>query len=58
MKFRKKAANNQRSSLVGGFNPIEKYESNWMISPGRGENSKNLKPPKEQTYEVISLTGK
>jgi len=26
--------------LVGGFNPVEKYLSNWMISPGRGENKK------------------
>ena len=24
--------------LVGGFNPSEKYESNWIISPGRDEN--------------------
>ena len=22
--------------LVGGFNPFEKYESNWIIFPGRG----------------------
>ena len=26
--------------LVGGFNPSEKYESNWIISPSRGENRK------------------
>ena len=31
--------------LVGGFNPFEKYQSNWIISPGRGENKKYLKPP-------------
>ena len=24
--------------LVGGFNPIEKHEWNWIISTGRGEN--------------------
>ena len=24
--------------LVGGFNPIEKYQSNWKSSPNRGEN--------------------
>ena len=24
--------------LVGGFNPFEKYESNWFTSPSRGEN--------------------
>ena len=31
--------------LVGAFNPIEKYESNWIISSSRGENEKYLKPP-------------
>ena len=31
--------------LVGGFNPFEWYQSNWIISPGRGENRKCLKPP-------------
>ena len=31
--------------LVGGFNPFEKYQSNWIISPGRGEHKKSLKPP-------------
>jgi len=29
--------------LVGGFNPFEKYESNWIISPGRVENKKIFK---------------
>ena len=28
--------------LVGGFNPFEKYQSNWIISPSRGENEKNI----------------
>ena len=32
-------------SLVGGFNPSEKYKSNWIIFPGRGEHKKCLKPP-------------
>ena len=31
--------------LVGGFNPFEKYSSKWIISPGRVENQKYLKPP-------------
>ena len=31
--------------LVGGFNPSEKYEWNWILSPTRGENRKYLKPP-------------
>lgn len=30
--------------LVGGFHPIEKYLSNWIVSPCRGENEKRLKP--------------
>ena len=33
------------SLLVGGFNPFEKYESNWIISLGRDENKPCLKPP-------------
>ena len=33
------------SDLVGGFNPSEKYQSNWKSSPSRGENKKYLKPP-------------
>ena len=33
------------SFLVGGFNPSEKYSSNWQYSPNRGENKKYLKPP-------------
>ena len=31
--------------LVGGFNPFEKYLSNWKSSPNSGENRKYLKPP-------------
>ena len=32
--------------LVGGFNQFEKYESNWIISPGFGVKiNKCLKPP-------------
>ena len=31
--------------LVGGFNPLEKYSSNWKSSPNRGDNKKYLKPP-------------
>ena len=30
--------------LVGGFNPFEKHESNWIILSGRGENKRCLKP--------------
>ena len=35
--------------LVGGFNPFEKYESNWIISPGRDEK-KYLKPPPSEWF--------
>ena len=31
--------------LVGGFNPPEKYWSNWKSSPNRGGHKKCLKPP-------------
>ena len=34
-----------KKTLVGGFNPVEKQKSNWIISPGKGENKKYLKPP-------------
>ena len=34
-----------QKKLAGGFNPSEKYQSNWIISPGRDENKKNVKPP-------------
>ena len=34
------------SILVGGSNPSEKYaRQNWIISPGRDEHKKDLKPP-------------
>ena len=32
--------------LVGGWtNPFEKYQSTWIISPGRDDNKTYLKPP-------------
>ena len=31
-----------KTNLVGGFNPFEKYSSNWKSSPNRGEHKKNL----------------
>ena len=33
------------TTLVGGFNPFEKYQSNWIIPPGGDENTTYLKPP-------------
>ena len=38
--------------LVGGFNPFEKYYSNWIISPGRVEHIKCLKPPPSLTWNL------
>ena len=36
----------QQPWLVGGWtNPFEKYQSNWIISPGRGEKKIFLRPP-------------
>ena len=32
-------------NLVGGLNLSQKYESNWIISLGRGKNKTCLKPP-------------
>jgi hypothetical protein len=34
------------TNLIGGFNPPEKYESDWIIIPNSfGENKKCSKPP-------------
>ena len=36
---RKGCLKSKINKLVGGgFHPVEKYESNWIISPSRGEN--------------------
>ncbi len=40
-----KISENGSNILVGGFNPFEKYSSNWIISPSRGEHKKCLKSP-------------
>ena len=37
---------------IFGFNPFEKYESNWIISPGEVKHEKCLKPPPR--YNVTS----
>ena len=37
--------NQSNDFLVGGFNPVEKYESKWESSPSRGEKKQSLKPP-------------
>ena len=42
---KEKSPHEQWSRLVGGFNPLEKYLSNWKSSPNRDENKKYLKPP-------------
>ena len=41
--LQEKNENKNHHPLVGGFNPLEKYVSNWIISPGiRGEHNKYL----------------
>ena len=40
--------------LVGGFKPSEKYEANWIISPGKDENKTYLKPPPSYDH-VLSI---
>ena len=41
------------SKLGDGFNPFEKYESNWIISRGRDENKEDLKPPPSHHFIEI-----
>ena len=41
--------------LVGGFNPYEKYESKWIISPSRDEHKKSLKPPPSKWSDFTLL---
>ena len=36
-----------RKDLAGGFNPFEKYQSNWIMSPSMGKNKKSFKPPRD-----------
>jgi len=33
-----------KSNLVGGFNPFEQYWSKWKSSPNKGENKKIFEP--------------
>jgi len=37
--------------LAGGFNPFEKYYSNWESSPSRDKNKTYLKPPPRKSVE-------
>jgi hypothetical protein len=43
--------------LVGGFNPSEKYESDWIIIPTIGENKTCSKPPTRYGWELLAPTG-
>ena len=38
LNIKKQLFQHHSSLLVGGFNPFEKYSSNWIISPSRGEH--------------------
>ena len=43
--------------LVGGFNPFEKYLSNWIISPGRDEiNKKIFGTTTQYRMKIVQLT--
>ena len=44
--------------LVGGFNPSEKYWSNWIMSPNRGETSKKENPPPVRKPELNKASPK
>ncbi len=44
---------NKTTSLVGGFNPFEKYQSKWESSPNRDEHKKYLKPPPSSSFGEI-----
>ena len=35
------------NDLLGGFNPFEKYKSNWIIYPCRGEKKYLKAPPSD-----------
>ena len=42
--------------LVGGFNPFDKYYSNWIISLNRGEHNKYFKlPPSDLFWQSMTL---
>ena len=49
---------NHKSLLVGGLNPIQKYQSKWESSPNRGEHKKYLKPPAIKLFknQAVILT--
>ena len=48
--------NQLQFSLVGGFNPIEKYWSKWESSPSRDEKKQCLKPPPRTASWHLLLT--
>ena len=39
-----------RGTRFPTIDQIEKYQSNWIISPNRGENKKYLKPPHHPVF--------
>ena len=41
--------------LVGGFKPVEKYWSNWIISPSRVLNKKYLKTPPRKYFTNLDF---
>ena len=51
---KKKHKHLQKPLKKGGFNPFEKYQSNWESSPNRGESKKCLKPPPSDSFHNAS----
>ena len=53
-----KPTTNQQGLPVRGFNPFEKYESTWSISPSRGKNEKCVKPSVSKVQMFITKSQK
>ena len=43
-----------KSNLIGGFNPFEQYWSKWKSSPNKGENKKNIWTPPPRNYSEMT----
>ena len=41
-------------NLVGGFNPSQKYESNWIMSPSRGK-SKHIRNHQPSNMNMVNI---
>ena len=49
----------ENNKLVGGFNPVQKYQTKWESSPSFGVRLKKcLKPPPSLTFKLCGGTAK